>query len=119
MLKFLLRRDEPTDEEFFAAFCEDNLRAIQLAARRVLGRDELAWDAAQETICKLARQVGKLRQMDEGQRNAYVYQAARRNALSLAAAEARHRHAELTEQPEGGGAEARLVAKDRRCSAAE
>ncbi len=104
-----------TDEAFFAAFCEEDQRAIWLAARRVLGpaREELAYDAAQATMCKLARQVAKLRQMSEPERGAYVYQAARRNALNLAAAEARHEHGELGEQAgAAAAAEARVVAKE-------
>lgn len=122
MLKFKLkingepeRKSGSTDGEFFAAFCEENQRAIWLAARRVLGpaREELAYDAAQETMVKLARQVAKLRRMSERERGAYAYQAARRNALNLAAAEARHDHAELGEQAGAAASpEARVVAKE-------
>lgn len=100
------------EREFFREFCREHQRAIWLAARQVVG-EELAYDAAQETMCRLARQVEKLRQMSREELGAYVYLAARRNALNLAARERRHEHGELPELADGGGGpEERLMIKE-------
>lgn len=87
----------PADREFFEEFCRYNQRAVWLVGRRVLEDDELAWDAAQITLLKLARKVGLLRQMSAVEQDAYTYVAARNNALNLRRREQRFRHLPLDE----------------------
>ncbi len=87
----------PADREFFEEFCCRSQRAVWLAGRRVLEDDDLAWDAAQITLLKLARKVGLLRQMSAVEQDAYTYVAARNNALNLLRREQRFRHLPLDE----------------------